>query len=314
MGTYRIAQHLTNQGLLTRNGVQWSSSSISHILKNSVYTGIRKFGSSQSDIIQHLQIVDTDTFWRAQRQIDKNKLSKPRGTHSEHASSTLFADVLYCMFCGKKMTVTRNNKVRQNKNGSQATYTRINYICINKSSIDFCAGQKSFSVRIIDKLFSGIINSCLLSIDKNYLSLLGANNDLDKEIKDLKVALGFENKTLSVLQREAVEAMLGTSAFLPVLITDLITNSKNKISEYERKIAIICDIERVQKVKMNRFIEIHKQLSADNSVTFSSLSFGSKQEIIEQLIERLYIGRRYKYRIEWTFSGYCEGEIDTNQY
>jgi len=312
MGTYRIAQHLNKQGYVTKNGSSWGSASISSILKNPVYTGIRKFGNVQSDIFPHLQIIDTDTLRRAQRQADKNKLIIPRGPRSEHAPTTLFADVLFCMQCGKRITVTRNKKVRNNKDGTQADYIRMNYICINKRSIDFCTGQRSYSVRCIDSLFSGIIGDFLQSYNFDHIPLTSTDNNLYNEIETLEVALDNEKKKLDVLQREAVEVMLGTSAFLPVLITDLIQNSKSKISDLENEILILYDTKREQNAKMSRFHEVRKQLSSGKNITFDSLPLGEQQDIIEQLVERFYIGRGYNYRIEWTFGGYLQGEISAN--
>ncbi|MCL2662691.1 MAG: recombinase family protein, partial [Oscillospiraceae bacterium] len=310
MGTFRIAQHLTTQGFFTRNGIPWSSATISNMLKNPVYTGIRKFGSTQSDILPHLQIIDTDIFRLAQRQVEKNKLIKPRPPRSVHAPTTLFADVLYCMQCEKRMTVTRNIKVQYNKNGSKSTYIRINYICINKSHIDICSGQKSFSVRKFDALFSEIMHSYLFPLNKNHLSVLNIDSDMYNEIEDLKNLLVHEKKTLDVLKREAVEAILGASAFLPVLVTDLIQDSKNKILGYEGRILCLSDTMRAQKAKLGRLHEVRKQLNSNNNLTFASLPLGSKQEIIEQLVERIHIARGYKYRIEWTFGGHLDGIMD----
>jgi len=144
------------------------------------------------------------------------------------------------------------------------------------------------------------------------MSLINPDNNLYNEIGNLEIALTDERKKLDVLQREAVEVMLGTSGFLPVLITDLIQISKSKISDLENEMLILYDTEREQKLKMNRFHEVRKQLSSGKNITFDSLPLCAKQDIIEQLVERFYIGRGYNYRIEWTFGGYLQGEISAN--
>ena len=51
-------------------------------------------------------------------------------------------------------------------------------------------------------------------------------------------------------------------------------------------------------------------MQRNNNMTFTSLSLLIKQEIVEEITERLYIGRGYQYKLEWTFGGYIEGRDD----
>jgi len=310
MGTYRIAQHLTHKSILTRKGLPWNSGSISHILKNPVYTGIRKFGDVSSDVLSHLQVIDIDTYKLAQVQIEKNKLIKPRGPRSEHASSVLFADVLYCIHCKKRMTVTRNRKIQHNEDGSQSVYDRVNYICINKSSVNRCGGQRSYSAKIVDRLFSEKINKFLNkdNIHQTFESNITHNANENTEL--LEHALIREKNTLDLLQKEAVEVILGTSAFMPILITDLSQHSKNNIVHLENEIFTQRELKRTQEAKKNRLYDVYKQFEAKKYMSFTSLSLLMQQEIIEQIIERIYIGRGYQFKLEWTFGEYFEGRDD----
>ena len=43
------------------------NTSINRILKNPIYTGVLRNGNAQSEVIPELQIIDQDTFDRAQR-------------------------------------------------------------------------------------------------------------------------------------------------------------------------------------------------------------------------------------------------------
>jgi len=302
MGTHCIANHLTNKGILTRQGAIWHHSSILNILKNSTYTGVRKFGDTHSDPFPHLQITDRETFEIAQNQVKANKLMRPQALNSSHKSAVLFVDVLYCMNCGKRMTVTRNRNVRQNKNGTQSVYDRIRYICINKNDNPYCEGQKTYSAKNVDEILFNILNDFFISKNIEELKLNIKDPDCTaNKIVALEVALKQEERTLQDLKSEVVEVIRGTSAFGSVLISDLIQKSDSRIIELKNEITLLYDIERKQKVKMNKFQKLCGQFDS-----FPSLELSEQKEIIKQIVERVYIGTGYKYRIELAFGRYIE--------
>jgi len=302
MGTHCIANHLTNKGISTRQGVIWHHSSILNILKNSTYTGVRKFGDTQSDHFPHLQIIDRETFDIAQNQVKANKLMRPQALNSSHKSAVLFIDVMYCMNCSKKMTVTRNRNVRQNKNGTQSVYDRIRYICINKSNNPYCEGQKTYSSKSVDEILFNALNDFFLSKNIEELKLNIKDPDCTaNKIVALELALKQEERTLQDLKSEVVEVIRGTSAFGSVLISDLIQKSDSRIIELTNEITLLCDVERNQKVQINKLQKLCGQFDL-----FPSLELNEQKEIIKQIVVRVYIGTGYKYRIEWTFGGYIE--------
>lgn len=312
IGTYKIAMHLTNQGILTRAGAPWRNMSILNILKNTTYIGIRKFGNIQSDHIPHLQIIDNVVFILAQKQVEKNKLEQPwGGRRSKHVSSVLLADVLYCMSCGKKMTVTLNKKVRENKNGSKVVYERMKYICINKSDNPRCEGQKNYSTTILDRYLAEVINGVLKYGD--IADLPDSKNDQDtvaKQIRDIGFALKDEKQLLQELKKEVVEVIRGSSAFGSVLIADLIKSSEAKIFELENKILILYAIEQKQKMQRQRFNELCKQFKVLHYNSLTSLALDEQREMVRQLVERIHLGAGYKYQIEWAFGGETQGKIE----
>ena len=316
IGTYQIAVRLTNSGILTRKGEPWRNASVLNILKNNIYTGIRKFGSIQSDYIPHLQIIDKITFARVQKQIDENRLRQPLGNRrSKHATSVLFAEVLYCMSCEKKMTITLNKKTKYNKNGTETVYNRLRYICINKSNNPRCEGQKSFSATILDEYLTEVISDTLFYKD---IALL-ADSDINrqqkkKQIADIEVELYKEKQSLHDLKNEVIKIVRGTSAFGSVLISDLIHSTETKINELENEAAILNDAAVKQVIKIQRFKEICKQIKEKNTSTFSSLPLAEKRKMVEQLINRVILGSDYQYIVEWSFGGKSESKIVTTLY
>jgi hypothetical protein len=63
------------------------------------------------------------------------------------------------------------------------------------------------------------------------------------------------------------------------------------------------DREKKERQQSQRLYEICHRLSLDNQAAFSDLSFTEHEEIIYQLISRVYIGRGDTYRIECSFGG-----------
>jgi len=310
MGTYRIAKHLDNNNILNRKGTSWNYTSILNVLKNEVYTGIRKFGEVKSDNIPHLKIIEKETFVLAQIQIEKNK-QQPRRTRSKYAPFVLFADVLYCLVCRKKMTVTLNKKARKNKHGIKTTYERMKYICINKSDIERCYGQKNYSANIVDLHLSDVISSFLLSENTNHIesSIKGLNSVAD-QIKALKIEIDTEKQSLRDLKNEVIEVIRGTSAFGSVLISDLIQKSESRIIELENEASLLKGVEQKQRIQMNMFHEICNQFKADKNKKLNSYTLIEQQEVIRHLVSRVYLGSGYEYKIEWKFGGYIQGKIE----
>jgi len=133
---------------------------------------------------------------------------------------------------------------------------------------------------------------------------------INDRINELEFALEREKNILGDLKSEVIEVIRGTSAFGSVLLNDLITKSECRIVELENEIVIQYDKLRKQKFQIDKFREIYKQIDFDRSTVYTSSSFDVQKATAHQLVERLYLGRGYKYRIEWKFGGYTQGEPD----
>jgi len=92
------------------------------------------------------------------------------------------------------------------------------------------------------------------------------------------------------------------------MINELIIKSEQKITEIEAEILFYNRKTQEQKIEMNRLREICKQFNADSDIAFIELTLKAKNDLIAQLIERIFIGYGYKYRIEWKFGGCTQGE------
>jgi len=308
MGTYQIAKHLSNLGIKSRTGTPWRSSSIANMLKNTSYVGIRKFGDVKSDIFPHLQIIDNETFALARRQAEKNKQIKPSKSRMEYKSTVLFTGLVYCMHCGKKMAVERKKKYKKIFN-IKTPYYSLKYSCINRSENPCCDGQRIYSAMIIDEQMSTVITKFLQTdISRIMHELINIPRSVTNSVSELEFSLAREKNTLCVLKGEVVEVIRGTSAFGSVLLNDLIEKSERQIAYLENEISAQNEAIKKQKFKKDEFLKICKQFRNNNDTAMTVFTFSAQKETIHQLIERLYLGRGYKYRIVWKFGGYTQGE------
>ena len=65
-GAQRLCRYLTEHGIKNKKGRNIPTTSINRIIKNPIYTGIIRNGDSQSDVLTDLQIIDAETFEKAQ--------------------------------------------------------------------------------------------------------------------------------------------------------------------------------------------------------------------------------------------------------
>lgn len=302
MGTFRIAQHLTRQGSLNHKGLPWHSASIAGILKNPSYIGVRRLGNVSSEPLPHLRIVDEETFAYVARQTARNRRIKPIYTRSSYRNDALFFDQIHCFHCGKRMTVACNTKTNTLKDGTRTTYKRINYICNNKCASIPCSGQRSYSVKRTDQMVTEVIDDLLntCDIENTAVEWHAAEREL---LSQLQSALADEQRVQEDLKREVVEVIRGTSAFGSLLLSDLISQSQERLKKLDGKIAdaqLRIEQRELQSEVLATFL---KECRTGVFPALSTLDFTERKQLLGQLICRIFIGRNGAYRIEWENGG-----------
>ncbi len=109
-GTHQISAYLNRRGHRTKQGVLWSSASVRSVLQNPTYTGIRHFGSISTNQFSHLQIIEDELFFLAQKRLQDTKLESPNLGRTPYLKDVLLPEQIYCMHCGKRLTVSCNVK------------------------------------------------------------------------------------------------------------------------------------------------------------------------------------------------------------
>lgn len=66
LGSYKMVEYINERKILTHNGSKFQSNTIKRILSNEIYCGFYVRGGVRSRRIEELQIIDDQTFARAQ--------------------------------------------------------------------------------------------------------------------------------------------------------------------------------------------------------------------------------------------------------
>lgn len=147
MGALSIARNLNSRGLRTRNGSQWSSFTLNHILKNPVYIGKIRWGySRKSQLVNEIQtegnheaIISIDLFEQVQTILKKR--SETHMTRSV-SSTFIFSGIIRCPKCGSRM-IGSFMKKRNHKY----------YICSQKKTHGTCKMRNINELAIEQVLF-----------------------------------------------------------------------------------------------------------------------------------------------------------------
>ena len=126
-GIQSLADWLNDKGIPSPRGKIWSSIAVNRILHRRMYTGeyysythyTKKITATHSEKIkrdssewipmQCPAIIDKETFEKAQEKLHRNKTLKIHET----SNISLFANVLYCADCGRKMPPMTNSKTHR---------------------------------------------------------------------------------------------------------------------------------------------------------------------------------------------------------
>lgn len=299
-GTHQISTYLNSQALRTKRGALWNSASVRNVLQNPLYTGVQHWGSIITDRFSHLQIIEDELFQIAQKRLLEHKLESPHLGRTKYREDVLLPEQVYCMHCGKRLTVTRNVKKVLRADGTEAVYHRLKYICINKSSLHPYDGQRRYSVNLVDVLVRRQLQSLLLSntvfSDIKVHPAAQRQDELNQEIKQ-------EQANLDVLKAEVVEVLRGNSAFGSVLINDLLQASEWKLLLLKGELTEVREEMHRHKARWSDLLCLRQKILSEQVRDLNILPIVSQQEIACALISHVELGWGMSVNIKWVFGG-----------
>jgi len=306
-GSHRIATYLREQGILNRKGNNFHNSSIHHIIENKSYIGVLKSGETETDIFQHLQIIDPHTFEAAQNiLVQRSAEYETRCVPLNTKGTSLLSGNVFCGHCGGRLTVTTNGKKRVCKDGQVTVTPKKRYICYNKTRhTKPCDGQTGYTVSKLDAIIEGVVHKLfqqLNDVPKDaVIAQQYASRIAESQMQLTTAKAAFQAQTAEALEYEAevIKIIRGESKLNPELLNKLYEEAKSKAAESELVIKrlelLIQDGEQMRDSLSTQF---------DNLQTWADMYDGcdmeTKKMILSRIMKAVRVSRDYEIEIDFT--------------
>ena len=306
-GAQRLCRYLTEMNIRKPDGSNFPNTSINRIIKNPIYTGVIRNGEARSDVIPELQIIDPETFERAQ------KIMADRTTH--HAETplnlkgqSLLVGNIYCGHCRNRLTLTTSGRKRINKHGELVREVRARYQChYNVRHPGECDGQSGYGVKKLDGIVEQIVRYQLSRISAaSGAEIVAKQNEKAIELAKARynvasTQLADKQKELADYQAETIKVIRGESRLDIDLLNDLVSKAKQEIQSLTATVdAAKLELEQhlaSSDVEMQEYERIKSWADLYDTCTFYE-----KKMIISQFIKSVYVYRDYTPEIEFNVS------------
>ena len=306
-GAQRLCRYLTEQGIKNKKGRNIPTTSINRIIKNPIYTGVIRNGDSQSDVLTDLQIIDEETFEKAQQMMEK------RVTHHSDVplntkGRSLLVGNIYCGHCGGRLTLTTSGRKRVRKDGTVIRETRARYQChYNIRHPGECDGQSGYGVEKLDKLIDQIIRIQLGRIRSAPSQELIARQQT-KEVDLAKSKLNLLNEQYRQKQQEyqdlraeTIKVIQGTSHLNVDLLNSLVAEASEQIKQLSWQIqTATAELEETVQ-SASQVLREYDQLMGWAEM-YDNCTFEAKKMIVAQFVKEVHVRRDYEIDIEFNVS------------
>ena len=307
-GAQRIANYLNKRGIKNRSGENWHPATIQSMLKNILYIGILRSGSSRSPVQERLRIIDDKTFETVQAMLEvrsrKNEAirSVPRNTRGQ----SLLAGNIFCGHCGARLCITTSGKGRRRKDGTDAR--RIRYTCQTKSRTHGnCDGQTGYTVGKLDNIVDTIIRGIFSRVRSlSYEEVVNARCQKDTTARKAylqKVKKDYEKaeSDLKQLKGEIVKSLTGESAFSPELLNNVIQEQEQRCKELQD---VCCTVQQELSDRETQISCIGEQYQdiLEWAAAYDSASMSAKKMIVSHIIDRVDVHRGYELKLTLNIS------------
>ena len=306
-GAQRLCRYLTEQGIKNKKGRNIPTTSINRIIKNPIYTGVIRNGDSQSDVLTDLQIIDEETFEKAQRMMER------RVTHHSDVplntkGQSLLVRNIYCGHCGGRLTLTTSGRKRARKDGTVIRETRARYQChYNIRHPGECDGQSGYGVEKLDKLVDQIIRIQLGRIRSAPSQELIARQqtkgvDLAKsKLNLLNEQYRQKQQEYQDLRAETIKVIQGTSRLNVDLLNSLVAEASEQIKQLSWQIqTATAELEETVQ-SASQVLREYDQLMGWAEM-YDNCTFEAKKMIVAQFVKEVHVRRDYEIDIEFNVS------------
>ncbi len=304
-GAQRLANYLNSNGFKNRSGKNWHPATIQSMLRNVLYIGIIRSGTSRSPAIEDLRIVDDKTFETVQAMLESRsrKNEAIRSTPLNTRGDSLLAGNVFCGHCGARLCITTSGQGRPRKDGTDSR--RIRYTCQTKSRTHGdCDGQTGYTVQKLDRDIEIIVLSILNRVRKlsrtEVMALCFDHDTKNKKafVKKAEKDLVQAEAAITRLQEEVAKAMFGQSEFSPQILNNTIKAQEQRCEELREALNTAKNELAADEAKLMEIGGLYNDM-LDWAFAYDKASNAAKKVIISHLIERVDVYRGYKLKIKF---------------
>lgn len=315
-GAQRLSRYLLEQGIMNRKGVNFANTTIVKMLKNPAYLGILRSGESQSEIFPNLQIIDEDTFHRAQEIMNQRTME-----HSDvplnSKSEALLAGKVYCGHCGSKLVLTTSGKNYYRADGTFVKKVRLRYQCHYKvRHPQLCDGQTGYGVSKLDGIVEKAIHQLFDKVktipedDMIQSQIHKQEAECKAQLTRAKTLCNRREKELNDYQSEVLKVIRGESALSMAIINQLVEKAESDLQEAKSEVEHWKEELGNKKQKANELHKLYGKVMTWSEL-FDTCNMAEKKMIVSQLIRQVRV--RSDYSMEIDFNVNIEQILDFQQ-
>lgn len=323
LGSFAIAKHLNQQGILGINGNEWKSCTISDRLKNPIYMGYLTYNrrthkdtyqkNPKEDWIyseeqqQDLVIVSTEVWYKSQRNREKRKatISKAKEDYGITTTGKLpLMGLAYCGYCGSRLTNGSRYDTWTLKDGTKVKKVCGRYKCTQKANASLkCEGSALYRADEIEPILFTEVNKYMNKLKQSnvYTDILKnqekSRKAILKEVESIQKEIQSIDSDIKALEDNIPQALTGNSLFsaerLSTLLQEKESQKKSIQSRLDQKQQEYNSTSLTHK-DINKFSQIIPNWEQE----FNSSPIHIKKVLLSKIIEQIDI---YKDEIKITF-------------
>ena len=313
MGSYRVAQILNDEGLLSPKGKKWTVQAIVRMLRNPVYKGDYVAGKVRrqrgkpvtskketwvhsGELVKELIIVDEAAWNQVNANISKRN-TRTTDAIPHDKSGFLLTDVAYCSFCNSRMHPKISRSKRQLKGtGEIAVYSSKYYFCPKKARQDSCDGYVQHGIKrieavVLDEIYAYLDSIKALDITRTIaIRKARLQKGLSEAIKPAQQKIATLKKEVARLEEEILKCLTGESAFTEKQISETMSEKAKALADME------CEVDAEKEKAADAITRLDELIAFRKLVVswrkeFAKANIETQRKLIGKLINRVHIAR-----------------------
>lgn len=306
-GAQRISRFLMDMHIVRADGSDFPNTTIVRMLKNRAYTGVIQNGDAKSKHIPELEIIDQETFDRAQYLMNARTQQHKEVPLNLRGQSLLVGNV-FCGHCKNRLTLTTSGRQRINKNGTVHYEARARYQCHYKvRHPDKCDGPSGYGLRKLDSIMEQVIHYQFSQISTASSNIL-IEEQHQKAIEITRARyrlacnqLSEKKRELADYQAEIIRVIRGESKLSAELLNDLIKKGKSETEALEKTVESTKQELVQQESGTSQETREYAQLQSWADL-YDNCSFAAKKMIVSQFVKTVYVYQDYRLEVEFNVS------------